>query len=302
MVRVEFGGAGSPARHPQGVHDFGLPARGAVAALGMGPRLSHRLPDPPGTHRPGTHPRRTSPLAHRLGTRPLPPHADVVPIRRPQASTPDPTGGVQPGASNHEEAVDGPAGSPTVQPDPAAVTVGGDNDPTARNASTEDAGKQFDQAATTPERHRVAATRLRHHWWVLGADAAVIVVAAGVVVVTTSGVFGNTNNTGSISPPPLVPGKTYTETVNSPLSARTYSKPHTLSGEWKRVPNKTDVQVSCEITAPSAPNVGLYWYRIATPPWNNQYYSPANSFLNGDPPDGSAPTHVVDQAVPECPR
>lgn len=233
-----------------------------------------------------------------------------------EESTPRPHAGVQSGTDNHEEGVEGTtAGLHTVPPDPAearqeqppaTATVSGDSDPATRNTSTDNTGKQLAQTATITPRgephHPAATTPLGHRRrWVLG-GAAAVTVTAGVVLATATGVLEDFYSAGSANPPPLVPGKTFTETVNTPLGARTYSKPHTLSGEWQRIPNKTNVQVSCEITAPSAPNVGLYWYRIATPPWGGQYYSPANSFLNGDPPDGSAPTHVVDQTVPECPH
>ncbi|HEV7451629.1 MAG TPA: hypothetical protein VGO16_09640 [Pseudonocardiaceae bacterium] len=79
-----------------------------------------------------------------------------------EASTPDATGGVQSGIGDQEEDVEGPTRlRRTVQPEPrqkqspVAMTVGGDSDPATRNASTEGAGKQLDQAAATPhgERH-----------------------------------------------------------------------------------------------------------------------------------------------------
>jgi len=42
-----------------------------------------------------------------------------------------------------------------------------------------------------------------------------------------------------------------------------------------------------------------YWYRIASAPWNNEWYAIANTFLNGDQPGG--PTeHNTDFAVPDC--
>lgn len=218
----------------------------------------------------------------------------------------------QPGADHHEEAGADPTAPAMVPPDPAetrpeqppaAITVGGDTDPTTCATVTDRATQQL-QAAAAPhaEPHPPEVTSVDHRRrWILGAAAAVI-VAASVVVVTTTGVLAHTNATGSIGPSPLIPGNTFTETVHTSLGARTYSKPHTLSGEWRRIPNGTNVQVSCEVTAPSVPSVGLYWYRIANPPpWQN-YYSPANSYLNGDPPDGSSPTHAVDQAVPECPH
>jgi hypothetical protein len=42
-----------------------------------------------------------------------------------------------------------------------------------------------------------------------------------------------------------------------------------------------------------------YWYRIASSPWNNAYYSPANTFMNGDPYGGPY-THNTDFTVPNC--
>jgi hypothetical protein len=61
------------------------------------------------------------------------------------------------------------------------------------------------------------------------------------------------------------------------------------------------VQVSCKIYDPSIPSArpGGYWYRIASSPWNNSYYAIANTFLNGDPPDGPY-THPYDPTVPDC--
>ncbi len=88
---------------------------------------------------------------------------------------------------------------------------------------------------------------------------------------------------------------------SAPPRARTCTDPYNLIGEGPRIDNGRSVQVSCKITAPSAPSVGLYWYRIVNPPWDNQYYSPANAFLNGDPAEGPY-KHVVDEAVPDCPR
>jgi hypothetical protein len=104
----------------------------------------------------------------------------------------------------------------------------------------------------------------------------------------------------SQSNPPSPPsGGAHAETVNSVAGARTFRDPHALSGEGVRVDNETTVQVSCKITSNILPS-GRYWYRIASAPWNNQYYSPAISYLNGDPPGGPY-SRVLDPAVPDCP-
>jgi hypothetical protein len=65
------------------------------------------------------------------------------------------------------------------------------------------------------------------------------------------------------------------------------------SGQW--------VQVSCKVYDPTIVSVNPdgYWYRIASGPWNNAYYSPANTFMNGDPYGGPY-THNTDFAVPNC--
>ena len=61
------------------------------------------------------------------------------------------------------------------------------------------------------------------------------------------------------------------------------------------------VQVSCKVYDPTIQSVNPdgYWYRIASSPWNNQYYSPANTFMNGDPWGGPY-THNTDFSVPNC--
>jgi len=99
--------------------------------------------------------------------------------------------------------------------------------------------------------------------------------------------------------PPPPPGSTHAETVNSVAGARTFRNPHALSGEGRRVDNETTVRVSCKITSSVLPGA-QYWYRIASAPWSNQYYSPAISYLNGDPPGGPY-SRVLDAAVPDCP-
>ena len=61
------------------------------------------------------------------------------------------------------------------------------------------------------------------------------------------------------------------------------------------------VEVSCKVYDPTIVSVNPdgYWYQIATSPWNNQYYAPANMLMNGDPWGGPY-THNTDFAVPDC--
>lgn len=74
-----------------------------------------------------------------------------------------------------------------------------------------------------------------------------------------------------------------------------------FKGRGSRVDPLQPVQVVCRFYDPDAPasvQTG-WWYLLAGPPWNRQYYSPANSYLNGDPPGGPYLTST-DNAVPVC--
>lgn len=92
-------------------------------------------------------------------------------------------------------------------------------------------------------------------------------------------------------------GETFTQRVNSGNSNGTtaFRNPYAISGVGPRVANGLEVEVVCRL---HTPNLG-WMYLIHSPPWSRQYYTPANSYLNGDPPEGP---HVsdVDGRVPEC--
>ena len=81
----------------------------------------------------------------------------------------------------------------------------------------------------------------------------------------------------------------------------TFTNYHNASGVGPRIAPYATVEVSCKVldgTIVSA-NPDGYWYRIATAPWSDQYYSPANTFYNGDPVNGPY-THNTDFSVPDC--
>ncbi|MDQ2973181.1 MAG: hypothetical protein M3Q79_01700 [bacterium] len=83
--------------------------------------------------------------------------------------------------------------------------------------------------------------------------------------------------------------------------ADTFSDPHTASGFGPRIDPWLWVDVSCKVHAPSIESVTPdgYWYRIASAPWNDSYYAPANTFMNGDPVGGPY-TNFTDFAIPDC--
>ena len=89
------------------------------------------------------------------------------------------------------------------------------------------------------------------------------------------------------------------ETLHHPVN--TFLNYHNASGLGQPIGAGVTVQVSCKVYDPTITSVNPdgYWYRIQSGPWNNRYYAPANTFLNGDPPDGPY-SHNTDFAVPNC--
>jgi hypothetical protein len=102
----------------------------------------------------------------------------------------------------------------------------------------------------------------------------------------------------SPSPPPP---QTWSEqeTPNHPVN--TFTNYHNASGMGPAIVAGQWVQVSCKVFDPTIVSVNPdgYWYRIASSPWNGSYYSPANTFMNGDPYGGPY-THNTDFNVPNC--
>ena len=104
---------------------------------------------------------------------------------------------------------------------------------------------------------------------------------------------------GSSPPPPPAPTWAEQETPNHPVN--TFLNYHNASGVGQAIPAGTWVQVSCKVYDPTIGSVNPdgYWYRIASAPWSNIYYAPANTFMNGDTYGGPY-THNTDFAVANC--
>jgi Protein of unknown function (DUF2599) len=105
----------------------------------------------------------------------------------------------------------------------------------------------------------------------------------------------------SAGAPPPPPPSTYREQQGS-LGANTFTNPYNASGMGQKIAPFQWVDVSCKVFAPQiqSANPDGYWYRIASPPWNNAYYAVANTFWNGDVPGQKPYTHNTDFAVPNC--
>jgi hypothetical protein len=98
---------------------------------------------------------------------------------------------------------------------------------------------------------------------------------------------------------PPNPNHTEQETPNQPVN--TFTNYHNASGVGPAIAAGQWVEVSCRVYDPTIASVNPdgYWYRIASSPWNNAYYSTANTFMNGDPYGGPY-THNTDFSVPLC--
>jgi hypothetical protein len=96
-------------------------------------------------------------------------------------------------------------------------------------------------------------------------------------------------------------GKTFPEQAGGGSEKHTFRDPRSFAGLGPSVQPGQRVEVVCRFLDPNAP-VSVkpgWWYLIDSPPWNRQYYTVANSYLNGDPPQGPY-INAVDKGVPEC--
>lgn len=96
-------------------------------------------------------------------------------------------------------------------------------------------------------------------------------------------------------------GKTFTEQAGGGSAKPTFRNPLVYGGLGPSVQPGQKVEVVCRYLQPNADASVKpgWWYLIASQPWNRQYYTVANSYLNGDPVEGP---HIanVDEGVPEC--
>jgi hypothetical protein len=96
-------------------------------------------------------------------------------------------------------------------------------------------------------------------------------------------------------------GKIFTQQASGTSPKPTFRDPRAFKGQGPAVQPGQQVEVVCRFHDPNAPSSVQpgWWYLIASPPWNRQYYTVANSYRNGDPPEGPFLTSV-DNSVPVC--
>lgn len=122
--------------------------------------------------------------------------------------------------------------------------------------------------------------------------------SSGALAPVSAGPGPSLSSNRNTSPAPAVTGKTYTQISGNKEGTRVFNDPRRLSREIARIPFMQSVEVSCRAYVPSMLSV-TWWYRLASPPYNNEWWSPAVTFLNGDKPEGPY-EHDVDEAVPVC--
>jgi uncharacterized protein YndB with AHSA1/START domain len=118
----------------------------------------------------------------------------------------------------------------------------------------------------------------------------------------TTPVVQFTIGAGTPAPTTAPPAGTVTEQEGS-HGANTFQDVANASGEGPKIPAMAYVQVTCKVLPPSTIASAYpdgYWYLIASPPWDNQYYAVANTFWNGDVPGQLPYTHNEDSNVPDC--
>lgn len=182
------------------------------------------------------------------------------------------------------------------------------DEPEQRAISPRDPVPNADSTASRDRRRRRDATIIAA--WI-GAVAAVVSAFIAMVPNLLSSDESHRGGPPEVTALPLPTptcegcksGKTYQEQARGE-GARTFRDPRTLLGEGERVPSLQKIDVLCKLDSPvpSSPSVGRYWYLVVSTPWNEGYYTVANSYLNGDSPDPHQGTHnaVVDLRVPDC--
>lgn len=123
----------------------------------------------------------------------------------------------------------------------------------------------------------------------------------GDVVWVVIGSVASNKITVAAPPPPQPQPSTVAETAGSAGSGTFTNYTNAGGTLGQRVAAYQTVQVSCRRTGWSAPDGDNWWYLIASSPWSNAFYAPADNFYNNGQTSGSlSGTPFVDTHVPLC--
>jgi hypothetical protein len=92
------------------------------------------------------------------------------------------------------------------------------------------------------------------------------------------------------------------ETVGPDSGSGTFTDyTHANGNLGQRIASYQTIRVSCRLTGFTTADGNPWWYRVASSPWNNAYYAPADNFYNNGATSGSLiGTPFVDTNVPLC--
>lgn len=117
-------------------------------------------------------------------------------------------------------------------------------------------------------------------------------------------VNGVRSNVVAAAPPPnttAAPAATVAEIVG--VVTNTWTNYNNAGGAaGPQIPRYSTVQIACRLQGFAVANGNTWWYRIASPPWNGQYYASADAFYNtpGMTSGSLKGTPWVDERVPLC--
>lgn len=111
---------------------------------------------------------------------------------------------------------------------------------------------------------------------------------------------GNPAAGGNAAPPPPPAPATRTEVTGG--VTHTWSNYTNAGGTpGPTIPAYTGIQISCRLTGFKVANGNPWWYRIAAPGWDNNFYASADAFYNNGQTSGSlVGTPWIDDGVPTC--
>ncbi|MGY1886095.1 hypothetical protein ACI799_12455 [Blastococcus sp. SYSU DS0753] len=142
-------------------------------------------------------------------------------------------------------------------------------------------------------------------WALMAASLVLVAVLSSALTAFVIGERGTAADSATTTdlvdvPLPSTGDGTLVEEEAGSIGANTFADPRTLSGRGPAIPPHTRILVRCRYYAPSVPSVSPdgFWYLVETEPWNG-LWTPANSYMNGDPPGGPY-LHNTDFAVPVC--